>query len=306
MKKVFKSQNIRILMKIRGAGKIIFCFFSIILLSCFASAGACELVPTMISQDPYPAVPNEYVKIVFQLNGTENPECGKVFFDVSPEYPFSLDANSSKIVMHGGNFITDYPPYLIAAYKLRVDKNALDGENNLKVIYGSEGGGKLVFSKQFPVEIEDERTDFDVIISSYDAAKNSVTFAIVNIGKKNVEALTLEIPKQTNIEVMGSNKVIIGSLNSNDDTTTSIQAVPKEGEIVVKLDYNDRIGVRRSVEKTVYFGNGQLLASQNVAQPRSGYFYLFWLLVIILVVYMVYRYYKNKNAKNSKLASLRR
>ena len=33
------------------------------------SAIACDLKVSMINQDPYPAIPGEYVKIVFQVEG---------------------------------------------------------------------------------------------------------------------------------------------------------------------------------------------------------------------------------------------
>ncbi len=285
----------------------LFAFVLLIMLAGFAGA-SCDISVSLLNQDPYPAVPGDYVKAVFQIAGTETTDCRSFYFDVVPEYPFSVESNDTKIVLFGGNYISGYSSFVLKAYKLIVDENALNGDQTLKVSYGYEGsdGSMARYTKDFDINVQDTRTDFDVSIQDYDAAKNMITFGIVNIGKKNVESLTLEVLEQGNVELKGASKTIIGSLNSNDDTTASIEAVPKEGDITVRLSYNDEANVRRSIDKVVHFSNRYLTNAANATQPRSGYFYLFWLLVIGLVIYAVYRYYQNKKAKNSKLASLRR
>src|SRR3989338_9175616 len=78
------------------------------------NATACFLNVSLINQDPYPAVPGDYVKIVFQITGTENPECESVFFELLSEYPISFDPNTtSKIQIKGGTFTKDYSPYFM-------------------------------------------------------------------------------------------------------------------------------------------------------------------------------------------------
>ena len=113
--------------------------------------------------------------------------------------------------------------------------------------------------------------------------------------------MTLEIPKQTNIEVKGSNKAIIGSLNSNDDTTISLSAIPMSGDIVVRLYYNDQVGVRRMVEKTIAFTDGFLTNGKNVKKEVSNYVYLFWGLIAIIIIYNIYSHFKRKAKMREKL-----
>lgn len=272
-----------------------------IMISSIASA-ACSLDLKLLNQDPYPAVPGENVKVVLQLNGTADPNCGEVFLDVVPEYPFSIDSSSTRIVIPSGTYISGYESFILKGYKLRVDGNALDGDNKLKAAYGYSGNaGKASYTKEFDVNVKDSRTDFDISIQDYDATKNVITFGIINIGKRDVESLTLEIPDQENIKVNGANKAIIGSLNSHDDTTASIESVPNEGEIRVRLSYNDQVDVRRTVEKEVTFSKAFLDSSKNVVPAKSGYYYLFWVLVAVIIIYFVYRYFANKRAKNNKL-----
>ncbi|MEM4271562.1 MAG: hypothetical protein QXD13_00505 [Candidatus Pacearchaeota archaeon] len=280
-------------------GFLISIFMFIIGLSVIVSAAPCELSPILLNQDPYPAVPGDYVKVVFQINGTENPECGKISFEVLPQYPFSLDATESSGIIFGPFYVQNYPTYVLEGYKLRVDKDALDGANKIKVRY--KGINMAPITKEFDIEVEDARTDFDLIIQDYVASTNTVTFAILNVGKKDAEALTLEVPKQENLNVLGNNKLIIGSLNSNDDTTISMQAVPKIGEILVRIYYNDKIGVRRTLEKTVMFSSGLLESAKNGKKEVSTYAYLFWGLIILWIIYMIYGYYKRKARAKQKL-----
>lgn len=278
---------------------------SVLVVSSFASA-ACNVGVTLLNQDPYPATPGEYVRVVFQITGAETTECNEIFLDVVPEYPFTVEDSETRFVVPGGTYLTGYESFVLKGYKLRVDENALDGDNKLKIEYGFDSSGSSVLTKEFDINVEDSRTDFDVSVQSYDAEKNTVTFGIINIGKYDAESLTLEIPEQDNLVTKGSTVAIIGSLNSNDDTTSSIEAVPKAGEVIVKLSYNDKNDVRRTVEKTAYISKSLIENGAATAQPRGGYFYLFWIVIVILVIYMIYRYRKNKNAKNNKLALLKR
>jgi len=266
-------------------------------------SATCELNVQLINQDPYPAVPGEYVKVVFQMTGTEGPECGKAFMEVAPNFPFTIEPNSTKTSVYSGTYLNGFNSYLIKGYKLLVDKDAVDEVNQIKLNYGSSVAS--VVTKDFDIEVENPMTDFDVSIQDYDAATNTITFGIVNIGKKDVEAMTIEVLNQDNAYVKGTNKIIIGSLSSNDDTTANLELVPKEGEITVRIEYNDQTHTRRTLEKKVYFTKGFIESTKNVPQVKGSYYYLFWFVIIVLVIYFVYRFFKKKNSNNKKLLFLR-
>ena len=277
---------------------------SIFIISGMASA-ACNLNVGMLNQDPYPAVPDDYVKVVFQMNGTEDSDCGDIFMDINPIYPFSLDATDSTVLVKGGNFISGYPSFLEAGYKIKVDKDAVDGDNKIQVRYGKTNIINASQIKDFYINVENVRTDFDVIIQDYSLTTNVITFGIVNIGKENAEALTLEIPEQGNVKLLGNNKVIIGSLNVNDDTTATVKAMPRgEGEITINLGYNDKINVRRTLEKKVFF-SGSYLEQTAARAPKGLYYYLFWAALVLFVLYFAYGYYKKSKAKKNNLKLLR-
>ena len=260
----------------------------------FVAAESCDLDISMINQDPYPAIPGDYIKIVFQVNGLDNPECKNIEFELLEQYPLVFDPNSNPIInINAGTYSQDFSSFLIAPYKVRIDENALDGDNPIEVRY-RYGLQNLYLEQEFSLNIEDSRADFEVYIKEYDLITKELTFEILNTAKSDVEALTLEIPKQNNIIIKGPKTNIIGDLDSNDYTTASFEAIPSKGEITLKIFYTDTINTRRTLEKTIMFEPEYFEDRANGEQKTSIWLLLFWILVIIFVI----RYfYKRRKAK---------
>ncbi|GEM_PF-440244 len=245
---------------------------------------SCNLEAKLVSQDPYPAIQGDYVKLIFQLsgNGVTNPSCGKIYFELAENFPISFDPGASRVsVIQSGSYSQGFQSFVLFPYKVRVDPDALDGENTLEVFYSSNYGSNTLLKKEeFNFTVEDVRTDFEVSIKDYEKSTNTMTFEILNIGKADVDALTAEIPKQENIEVKGSNRNIIGSLDSSEDTTFDFEAIPKKGEILVNLLYTDKTGARRSLEKKILFEPSYF---EGRSRDNSG-ISLTWIIIIIAVV----------------------
>jgi len=238
----------------------------------------CDLDATLINQDPYPALPGDYVKVVFQLSGGESPQCGTVVLELIEDFPFSLNAGENpKVEIRGGTYAANYESSLVAPYNIIVHEDALDGDNPIRVrYYTRRSGEEPIYSvEEFNISVEDVRTDFELSIREYDNVDNILTFEILNIGEHDVEALTIEIPKQDNIIVKGSNRNIVGSLDSNEDTTFSFEAVPRDGEIKVRILYTDEINVRREIEKPVVYDSSYFTdRKKDEIPPRSTTFYV--------------------------------
>ncbi|MCA9485509.1 MAG: hypothetical protein KC506_01555, partial [Nanoarchaeota archaeon] len=184
------------------------------------SAAPCVLESELINQDPYPALPGDYVKLVFQLSGLENPDCGQVSFELNEEFPFTLDPGvSPKVTVDSGTYARRFQSSLIIPFQVRVDEEAIDGDNPIEVVYYYGIGQGTALRNTFDINVEDVRTDFEVSIKEYDPATNTLTFEILNIGEHDIEALTIDVPKQDNIIVKGSSRNIVGDLDSSEDTT---------------------------------------------------------------------------------------
>jgi len=275
--------------------------FIIILIAGFAKgAEICDLDATLVNQDPYPAIPGDYVKLVFQLTGVDNSDCGTVTFKFLQEYPFSLDPGEPNIVkIESGFFLSNYKSFLMIPYKVRVDERALDGENEIEISYSSSKHQDSSSIEKFNISVEGLDTEFEISIKDYKKSSNTLTFEILNIGEHDVEALVVEIPKQETIVIKGSNRNIVGSLDKNEDTTFNFEAIPKNGEIELKIIYNDEINVRRELMEKVLFDSSYFEGRIQDQKSTPFYVYLLITVVVIVGVWYVRKKIKDKKKKNS-------
>ncbi|MCA9487771.1 MAG: hypothetical protein KC516_02305 [Nanoarchaeota archaeon] len=269
-----------------------------IVLSSIVSAASCDLEVSMINQDPYPAIPGDYVKVVFQVDGVSNPECGQINFELLEQYPLIFDpGQTTKKTIDSGVYHKDFSSFLIAPYKVRIDQNALNGDTPIEVRYGYGTGSGTQFTEQFDLNIEDTRADFEIYVKNYDPISKEITFEILNTAESDIQALTIEIPQQGNINVKGSKTNIVGDLDSNDYTTATFEATPLGGEIMLKISYTDSINERRTLEKTVLFEPEYFEGRSNGSQKVSIWLYLFIILLIVAVV----RHFLRKRKAKKKL-----
>lgn len=283
-------------------GALIFVLGIVLLVSpLLVSAETCDLDVSLINQDPYPAIPGDYVKVVFQIDGVSNPNCGHIQFELLEQYPLIFDPGENRIYdVDAGVYNKDFNSFLIAPYKVRIDKDALEGDTPIETQY-FYGNNLASETKQFNIHIEDTRADFEIFVKDYDISKKEITFQILNTAEVDIEALTIEIPKQENIEIKGSKINIVGDLDSNEYTTTNFEATAKRGKINLIIHYTDSINTRRSIEKEVlfepeYFENR---TSGKTKTPLTSY--LFWILLVTWIASFFYRRWrKKKKAKEAR------
>ncbi|MGB9707942.1 MAG: hypothetical protein ACPLXC_01275 [Candidatus Pacearchaeota archaeon] len=211
----------------------------------------------LLNQDPYPAGPNNYVELVFKIENKGGVDVHDVLVELLPEYPFSLDAGINAVKKVGSLTLAQYGKKAVfVKYKVRVDKDAVDGENPIKIRYVYDTNGQWInyVTREYNVTVEDTITDFDVAIQDYSPVTGTLSIAISNTGKQNANSVTISLPEQSSIEVIGSNKEIVGGIETNDYTVSSFKVVPKEDAlIVVHISYTDSIGIRREIDKAVLF-----------------------------------------------------
>lgn len=275
---------------------LIIAFCALLCLVGFVSAEACNPVPVLLNQDPYPAAHGEYVKLAFQIQGLENPECGKVTFELLNNYPIIFDPGANtKYEIDAGTFKRDYNPYSILAYKVRVDKDAVNGDNPIEVQY-SFSGSDAIISKEFNLNIGDAITDFEVFVKDYSYATKTLSLEILNYGKSNVQAILVEVPKQSAINITGANKNLAGDLDSNEYTSVDFTAMPIDGQITVIISYSDAAGIRRTVTKEVNFDSEYFIGTK---QSSSGFTWKTVLIIVVVlaIIYYFYRRFKKKKAK---------
>jgi hypothetical protein len=271
---------------------IVFSTFGIV-----TAANPCAPQISIINQDPYPAIPGDYVKVVFQIAGLENPNCGMITFGINENYPIHLDPNTQNpITINSGTYSKDFGSFYLASYKIRLDESALNGENPIEVYY-STGSANVI--QDFNITVQDTRADFEINVKNYDYTTRILTFNILNIAKNNVKALTLEIPKQNGIEIKGANRIVVGDLDSNEYTTADFEAILPQGQTNINLSviYTDSINVRRQMQKEVSFDSSYF--TDVNAQKKIPWVWI--ILIIAVVAFFVWRRMKKKKREKERM-----
>lgn len=257
------------------------------------TSAACDIDATLLNQDPYPAAPGDYVKLVFQIEGINGAGCDDITFNLLADYPIQFNPGESGLrTFKKADYIKNYKSNILVPYKVRVDAEALDGANPVEVRMQNKGDAPQIIA--FDIEVNDVRADFEVYIKDYDYSTNEITFEILNIEESDVEALTVEIPKQENIIVKGAARKVVGDLDSNEYTTADFEAVPSNGEITISLTYSDTINTRRTITKTVSFESSYFTGRKADQSTRSKWTYIFWAAIIIVIIYWIFKRRKKK------------
>lgn len=268
----------------------------------FASAEACDLSVSMINQDPYPAIQGEDVKILFQIDGVSNTECGTIEIELLEQHPIVISPGEEKSYsIEAGTFVKDYETFFLAPFKVRVSEDAIDGDNIIEVKYRN-GINSGYETKQFNLNIRDTRASFEVYVKDYDITTRNIVFEILNIAENDIEALAVEVPKQDNIIIKGSNREIVGDLDSNEYTTADFEAIPKDGKIKLLLKYSDEINERRSIEIEVNYDSeyfNDMLKDEKESPVKT---YIIIGTILLLIIWWYFRRQNKKKLLKEKLA----
>ena len=130
-----------------------------LLLLVLAATPAEALSVKLMKYDPYPANTGEYVTVWIKI---ENPGLGGPSEDVKlrvvPEYPFSLEPGETGLEELGKLSMNDFAMF---DFRLRVDDNAIDGKNILKVEY-MERIDSGWSETELTLEVESDKVDFEI------------------------------------------------------------------------------------------------------------------------------------------------
>ena len=219
------------------------------------------LTITQLNYQPYPANPGEYVDVWVEAQFYGQGFPSNATFTLEPSYPFSLDPNESAIQSFGS--IVSATPMLIH-YKVRIDQNAVPGDNYLTLTYSPDGGNNIIVTKQLDIQINNAETSFGMVIQ--DSSSTGTSLGIANTGENTANALIVRIPPQPDFRVVGTNGQIVGNLNSGDYTIATFDIIPTgqgggNKTLEVELDYTDAIGVRRTVFENISYNFATSAAS---------------------------------------------
>lgn len=186
---------------------------------------------TMINQIPDPAEPGKYVdiRVKFENNGSKVAEDMEV--EILPQYPFSLDTGTSAVKSLGSiNPQQKGDNGVIVKYRLRVDKDALEGQNEIKLRYRTKDNVWITMP-EFKINIQpyDAILLLDKVTSDPEIIRPGEK-ATVGITLKNIAGILL---KKIKVKIsLGS--VPLAPLGSTNEKV--IEQIDKDEEVVVRFD----------------------------------------------------------------------
>ncbi len=281
-------------------------------------SGAVSLKTVFVSQDPYPAEPNSYVNLLFKLENWGTDKADNVVFELVPEYPFSLDPGANATIQLGTiNGLQTDSNAILLRYKVKVDKNAVEGDNEIGIRYGF-GDGSSFYTKAFNVSVSNPQTDFDVVMQG--TASGSTTLAIANIGSNTAYSVIVTVPNQPSFITQGVSSSVVGNLNAGDYTLASFQiastsafnqsatertafnrsafqggnfinrSASTPGSLLIQIAYTDTLGIRRTVQKEVNVGSlsaGTFSTRSSTSGSSSAQFSTGLIYIVIGVIGIV-------------------
>ncbi|RJQ18188.1 hypothetical protein C4573_00515 [Candidatus Woesearchaeota archaeon] len=117
------------------------------------------LKASLSKYEPLPAQPGNFVDVWIKLENTGNENAKNAVLEIVPSFPFSIDENSKTIGILGSQ--KDY----VAEFKLRVDDNAVQGDNILKVRFTDNPLSNTWYETELTLRVESASSD--LVISSY-------------------------------------------------------------------------------------------------------------------------------------------
>jgi hypothetical protein len=296
---------------------------------------SCKPQIKLVGQDPVPATPNSYLKLVFEVSNLGGIDCQEgLAIKLNQAYPFSLDPGINEFqTLSARPYASGYNTVWTVPYTVKIASDTINGEYNLTLFYhtgNSEVFGDSYSIASFNITIKDTQTDFSTIVQ--ETSGTQVSIGIVNIGENTANALIVGIPQQDNYETSGVSEQIVGNLAAGDYTIVSFTLTQKNlkdptkingtrpsgtatvGQpLKIKISYTDGIGKRRSVinelqltttpssNMTQMIPNGANFGKRN----NSSSVLLWWILGIIVVVlaagaFVYFKYFRKRKKSSEK------
>ena len=209
---------------------------------------------TLINQDPATAQPGEYVDLKFKISNQGQSPAEDTSVELVESFPFSLDpdvsGNRELGDMRGAAIGDDS---YIVEYRVRVDENAVESENEISLKY-TTGDDDLSVTRDFDISVDDVGTDFE--LSAGKVSASSIPVNLDNIGDKSAESVHVILPDQSGINKEGLETQVVGSMDSgeNKEVDFAVSNISVGSSYRFEIHYTDGNGVRRELVRNIDIG----------------------------------------------------
>ena len=221
---------------------------------------------TMVNQEPDPVEPGKMVTVKFKIANYGKYDTGDITAGIEPDFPFTLVRGQSyekNIGLLEARQFGDKSE--IIEWKLLIDKDAPEGDNNITIYYKEFGSaGIITFEESFAIDV---RTSDAVIhifnISSDPGIVEPGKETTLKIGIKNIADSFIKDVKVTmdlnllDISTIGStNQQIIQKLDGGKKKVLEYQIIPDADidvavhEIPLEIEFKDNVNNLYEVNHT--------------------------------------------------------
>jgi hypothetical protein len=219
---------------------------------------------TMINYDPNPAEAGRYVTIRFKIENIGAETAQDIVTELLPKYPFSLDPGESAVKNIGSvRSRQSGDTGVIIDYRVKVDENALEGDNEIELRYKIKNGAWI---KLEPLDINVNPHDILLSIASVDAP-NMIKPGEISKVDINLENLALTFIKEIKVRLnlggvpfapIGStDRKIVKQMEADSNATVSFNLMAEPGaesnlyKVPIEIEFLDRLGVVYTKNETV-------------------------------------------------------
>lgn len=195
---------------------------SLMIISAGAQAqefGMPYLKVSLVKYEPFPAAAGQYMDVYLKAENSGLGEARSVECEFIDNFPFTLDPNEDYVKSMGAIPSFDYALF---GYKVRVDGNAIDGDNELKIKCSHDGlDSGVSLLKTFVVSVESSNPEFAVgmvtsapaeIKAGMENVKLAVEIQNVGEGDAQLTIVELELPEGISATTSYSNSFNMGTI----------------------------------------------------------------------------------------------
>jgi hypothetical protein len=231
-------------------------------------ADSAKLQVTLISQEPDPAEPGGILDVRFKVENIGGGGTDNILFEILPEYPFSLYTGNAVKNLGSMQAYQQGEEGIIVHYKLRVDENAVEGDNLIDIRYKfGEITSQWSYVRDFVLRVRtedivlliDEVSSIPEIIPPGQRAK--VKFKIINLADSLVKDIKVKLDISSAsipfVPIRSTTEKKIYQIASKSETTlvfdimAMADADSQAYKIPLNISYSDEAGTDYSKDDII-------------------------------------------------------
>ena len=201
--------------------------------------------------DPYPAEPGQYLTVLISVQNWGQKDSKDTYFKIRPEYPLAIKTGESAIKT--GGIIGSFKERVIE-WDLYVNEDVIEGSYEIEMIVCSDSScSKELRKTTAEVTVKTGgspriKVGLEEMANLAGGMSGDITLNVVNRGDLNTKYLTMTLLESDNYEILSTQEVYIGELESDDFETATFNLFVRGGvaaekseyiELPVRIEYTD-------------------------------------------------------------------